>query len=945
MKSILFILPVTTLFLLTNILPVHSQVSEKSGGRISGIVTDKKNNEPLVGATVKIQGSSMGAVADIDGIFLIKNVPAGKYTVEISNLSYNKKIIHDVEVKENETVTLNISLEESASEIETVVITASVNKETTTSLLLFQQKSVTLVDGISSEVIKRSPDKNTSEVLKRISGATIQDNKFAIIRGLSDRYNTYLINEMPLPTTEPDKKAFSFDIFPSGMLDNMLVFKTASPDLPGDFSGGAIQVNTRDIPEQDFLSISIGTGYNTQSTGKAYRTYKGGDKDWLGIDDGTRNFPENFPSSSELKALLTKPETRDEASKIFKNDWAINTVSYSPWAQSYHVSGGKNMSLFRNDLGIIGSLTYSNSRKTIHIERGDFDADTSRLYKYNDVQYKQNTLVGGMLNFAYKIGTGHKISWKNIYTINGEDMVTERNGIQYNLDRYEKATVMQFTSSSLFSSQLSGEHLIPSSKIKIRWGCSANKTHRDIPNLRRLMYTQQLYDTIWYAAVQQGSPSPNYAGMFYSDLYERSYSGNTDVTVPFRLLKQKHNIKIGAFAQNRKRHFDARVFGYVIANPMQFDWNLLTYGQDSIFNPENMGDKGFRLKEATNPSDSYKAQTYVFAGYAMFDNHITKKIRAMWGVRTEQFDLMLSSNTYGGDTVQLDTTYYDILPSLNLVYSVTDISNFRVSFSKTLARPELRELAPFSFFDFNTYSAVVGNHKLVPTQIYNYDVRYEVFPGNSQILSVSVFYKNFNSPIENIAFYGGSGSRSRSYQNVKRATNYGIETEYRLKLNWLDSLFETKCFYNFTFNTNIAIIRSNVDLRGTKGIDTNQIQRPLQGQSPYIINAGLLYVHNQLGTGISILYNKIGRRIFEVGSNGYPDVYEAPRDLLDVQFSQKFFKKKRLEFKFTIADLFNNESVFYQDQNKSRKYEKNKDTKIAGMKYGRNYSFGLAYSF
>lgn len=931
-------------FLIVSLLFTASY-SYSQTGRIQGRIIDKISNESIIGASIQIDGTLLGSVSDLEGYYTISNIPAGKYNVSISYISYKKQQVQNVLIEEGKTQALDAALEEEgAEELTSVEVVAMINRQSMTELISIQQKSAVLSDGISGDAIRKSPDKNTGEVIKRISGASIQDNKFVVIRGLSDRYNTALINGMPLPTTEPDRKAFSFDIFPSAMLDNMVIYKTASPDLPGDFAGGIIQINTRDIPEESYVSFSAGSGYNTQSTFNNFYTYSGGKKDWMGMDDGTRALPSGILPSSEFKEMLSSSDTKYESSKLFSNDWAIIPGVSSPLSQNYQLSFGSHSQFFKNDFGVTGTLLYNNARKMVEINRADFNTDTSRIYSYLDQQYKNNVTSGAMLNFAYKIGENNKFSFKNMLSINAEDMVVERNGFDNENQRYVNATSMQFTSNKLFTSQFTGDHFIPKGNIKIKWGGEFSNIYRDVPDLRRMYYTENVGDTVFYAYVPVGAPSPNYAGKYYAALNENLYAANGDITIPFTIKKAKQSVKIGASELIKYRTFDSRVFGYVISNPGLFDWNLLTYGQDSIFDMANISSNGFQLKESTNPSDSYEANSHLFSSFVMFDNKLFKKLRVVWGLRFEKFNQQLNSVTYGGDTVQIDTTYNDILPSLNFTYSLTEKSNLRFSASRTVARPEFRELAPFSFYDFNTSSSVYGNDTLVRTNITNLDVRYEIYPGRNQLFSITAFYKDFQNPIEQIVdASSGAGSRIFTYQNVSQAHNYGIELEYRIKLSLIDSIIHWKQWDNLTWFTNFSYIYSKVDLSHVASAIGEQEARALQGQSPYIINTGLQYTEPDLGFSISLLYNRIGRRIAQVGSNGYLDIYEAPRSLFDIQLSKRIFKNG--EIKFTASDILNQAIIFYQDQNGSGKYENGTDTQITNMKLGSTFSMALSYKF
>lgn len=923
-------------------------------GSISGKVADGSTGEMIPGAKVSIDGMSKGAMTDLDGMFSIQQIPVGTYSITISYYQYNSKIITDIVVKKDEVTNVNASIDKVVTEIGPITVKVTVNKESNTNLLQLQKNAASTIDGISSETIKKSPDRAASDVLKRVSGASVQDNKFVVIRGLNDRYNTAMINGLPLPSTEADRKAFSFDIFPSNMLDNMLIYKTASPDLPGDFAGGVIQINTKDIPEKDYISATIGTGMNTQSTFKEYTNYPGSKNDWIGYGIGDRSMPSDIPTTTDLKELLYNTETRFEYSTIFENDWALNNQQSSPLNQSYQLAFAKSIKQKENNFGVTGGLNYNYNRRFFDVTRRDFNTDSSRLFDYNDKTYRENVMLGAMLNFAAKLGDHSKISFKNMYSNMSEDAVIMRDGRNFDADQIIAATAMQYTSNRLFSSQLNGEHLMTKHKLKLRWGLNYSNTQTTVPNLKRMLYYKNgtpqgtLADSVFTAYVPFGVPTPDYAGRFFSDLNENLYAALAELGIPFNLIKGKSGFegttKIGYAGSIKDRTFDARVFGYAINSPAQFDYDLLYLPQNEIFADENISAQGFKLGETTNPSDSYTAGSSLHAGYVMTDQKLGAKFRAVYGLRVEQFNQQLNSNTYGGDSISINNSNLSYLPSINFTFSPGTRSNLRFAASKTVARPDFRELAPFSFYDFNTSSAVVGNDTLLSTDIINLDLRYEFFPGNGQLISASVFYKDFSNPIENTVFFGGSGSRTYTYQNVTDAVDYGIEVEWRTKLSGLDSLFNTKLFDNFTFFTNLTYVKSEVDLSNVATAVTEEEQfRPMQGQSPYLINSGLMYQNEDLGLGVNIMYNRIGRRIAFVGTNGYQDIYENPRNVFDLQISKRVFKKG--EIKFNASDIFNNYHVFYQDFNRSGKYEADEDKQITGIKYGVNLSISFAYKF
>ncbi|MGZ5245436.1 MAG: carboxypeptidase regulatory-like domain-containing protein, partial [Bacteroidia bacterium] len=398
-------------------------------GKLNGTVKDNVKGEPLFGITVMLEDASRGAKTDFEGKYSLDKLTAGTYTFVFTGMGYNKKTVTNVKIESGKTTNLDIALEEFSVEGKTVVITGSYKKESDMSLVMQRKTASQISDGISAEQIKKSPDNTTSDVMKRVPGASIQDNKFAIIRGLNDRYNQGFINGAPLPSTESDRKAFSFDIFPSNMIDNMVILKTATPDLPADFAGGVIIINTKDIPQDNFFTISAGTSYNTLTTFKPSLTYNTGKLNALGMDDGIRALPENLPSTEMYNKSTAKEQVA--YSKIFQNTWQVNRISSTLPGTSFQLAGGRHFKIKKNELGLIASLSHNNSYRNNQVERRDYISpkdDNIRRYNYIDSLYKHEVLMGGMLNLAFKTEKS-KFSFKNIVTVNSEDQVSYRTGV------------------------------------------------------------------------------------------------------------------------------------------------------------------------------------------------------------------------------------------------------------------------------------------------------------------------------------------------------------------------------------------------------------------------------------------------------------------------------------------------------------------------------------
>lgn len=946
------------------ILIVCATIANAQTGRIIGKVIDAKTNETLIGATVVIEGTTNGVTTDVEGNFSFKGLKTGTYTIAISYISYTTKKFEGIAVTDKEVTNLNVLLEESTSQTLTeVVIKAEMNKENTNTLLVVQKNSATVSDGISAEGIKKTPDKNTSDVLKRISGASIQDNKFAIIRGLGDRYNAAYINGTPLPSSESDKKAFAFDIFPANMLDNLVILKTATPDMPGEFAGGIINITTKSIPEKNFQSISLGSSYNTVSTGKDFKTYAGGKYDWLGIDDGTRAIASEIVSTKEY--ALLKTDAKADMAKYMTPSWKIETTKALP-ALSLQYSLGRNFKVFKKDFGVLFAYTYQNNfnaNKTIRREFEEQALGVIQKTELNDSVYTQTILNSALLNFACNLNENNQLGFKNMYSINADDKVTIRKGVR-EMDsdpkQWEKSSNRSFTQNKLYTGQIEGTHFIPKAKIKMKWIGGYSDVNRSVPNQRRMVYQKSSLlegDTIekYLAVVQNNGTIPTAAGnMFWSNTTEKIYSGKYEFSIPVTIQKVKTDFKVGGMSQLREREFSARNFGfsrYKKNTPTKaaFDNSLLLLSEDSIFAANHLGlmsngKGGFKLEEATKVSDSYQAKSILHAGFAMFDTRFLTKFRIVGGVRVESYQQQFNYVEFGSNLEkQIDTTVIDLLPSVNFIYSITDKMNVRASYYRTVSRPEFRELAPFAFYNFQYDNILSGNTNLQRAIIDNMDLRYEIFPGAGQVFSVSGFYKSFTNPIELIMRTGTSGAAEMYYTNVAKATNYGAEFEYRIKLSGFCKHDSNIVLSNTTLFTNASFIKSKVDVSAINGQSTST--RALQGQSPFIINAGVQYLHPTQDWSINASYNVVGPRIFIVGNVQEPDVYENSRHVIDLQAAKTF--KKKLEIKFNVKDILAQNQLFYQNvgDSKNRGYDKATDNRWQETYFGRTFSIAISLKF
>ena len=897
-------------------------------------------NEPVAGATISIEGITNPVIADVEGRFSIQLQPGKKYILTISSIGYGTKTITDVEVGSNLDNNIDIVLEPEAKTGEAVVVRTTRRQESTNALLSFQKNNTALSSGLAADFIRRTPDKNTGEVLKRVSGASIQDNRFVVVRGLSDRYNQATINNAQLPSTEPDKKAFSFDVLPSTLIDNIVINKTATPDLTGEFAGGLVQVNTKDIPSNNILSVGVSFGFNTQSALKDFQSNPRNNTDWLGFDNHTRSIPRGFPTTGQYRALGVNSagvQMQIDYSKLFRSDvYNVETNKALP-TQTYNITWGA-VKKFKNDasFGSIISVIYRNSMLKYNVERRLHQDDGDMLVQLFDVQNKYSVNAGAIANFTYVKGK-HKISFKNLFNQLFEENFYTRGGTSFDrLQDYDFYSSV-LNQRSLYSGQLEGEHQLTKNGIKLKWNGNASYNWKIQPDLRTQSYFKSSGTNDPYEYNDDDTRR------FDSDLKDYGYGANGSVLFPFSLNKEKQSFKIGGSTLIRVRDFRSRIFRYIPADVSQFDPSKRLLPQEQIFQDQNIGFDGFVIEDFTNNQDKYFGVSALNGMYGMFDNKFGNKIRLVWGVRVENFQQVLTSRDVTNKRIVVNTEKWDVLPSFNFTLSPNTKNNIRVSGSRTVSRPEFREIAPFSFFDYEVNYAVNGNPDLKRGSIINGDVRYEYYPKGGEAITVGFFYKYFNDPIE-LRLNPSSVLDRRNYQfgNADKAYTAGAEIEVRKELDFMGSAWE-----DLNIFANLTYIKSEVTLASTSGSGTaTTADRPLQGQSPYLINVGLQYTNSNGKWNGSILYNRIGQRLALVGINdlGFPDVYERPRNQLDFQLAKKILKKKG-EIKLTVSDLLNAEYYFYENIDSKKAYKSNSDRLFYSYKPGTTITVGFTYDF
>ena len=692
----------------------------------------------------------------------------------------------------------------------------SVNKkESNVAVLNIIRNSFVISDGISIEYIKKTPDRTVGDALKRISGVTIQNDKFVLVRGLADRYNLAMLNKTLLPSTEPDRRAFSFDIIPSNLVDNLIVNKSATANLPGDFAGGIIQVSTKEV-SNNFFTLGLGTGYGTVSTLKNFKLVN-----YL-------SFPTSFPSTYAYR-IGSNGDKR-----------AYTKLIASPLAKEFtsipNTNGALSFGIKKNNWNLLFSSVARNSYSLNYIDRQDYQSSTELAYKYKDTLYTNTRSLNGLLNITY-LGV-NRYSLKTLFNNQVEQSYLTRNGD--NFDNVQN--VRSNSSNNIIKTSINTQF---DAKIKT-WDINLghNLMLRDQPDYRVNPITKSLginepYATAWRDTYR-----------FWSIMDENSFNGN--------ISKDFGNIKVGSGYIKRLRNFQARIFRYDAADIMN---------------------------EITNNTDRYTADFDLANGFVMYNKDFGKwKLNT--GLRTEYNLFNVQTADFSGAKVNVNRNYLDPLPSLNLSYNLNK-TKYRFSLSKTLARPEFREVANFAYYDFVRNAQLLGNPNLEKSDIYNLDLKYELYPKSGENISVSLFGKNFIKSIEQIVADGSVPSNLLlTYTNPESAILYGVEIEIRKKINgWFD------------FYTNTSLMNSNV-----KGLN-----RQMQGQSNYVINGGV-NLHKKKET-LNITYNRVGDRISAVGFQGYADIFENSRNVLDIVYLHKINKG---ELKLAISDVFAQPSIYYQ---------------------------------
>lgn len=914
-------------------------------GTITGTVTALENGkvEPQPFANVVIKGTTTGASTDLDGKYLFK-VDPGTYTVVTTMVGY-PAVEKAVSVVADQTVTVDLQLDGSAMEMKAVEVVKEKRTDTEAAVLMDTRKSEQVVNGLGRQQIAKSQDRTAGDVVKRIPGVTIIGDRFIMVRGLADRYNTVLLNDVAAPSMEADKRAFSFDLIPSAALDRILIYKSGAPELPGDFAGGTIKIGTMSVPEKNETRFTFSTSIRPGTTFKDFRQDKTSSTDAFGFDDGSRLMPSDLPST----LIGASPTTAQNVGRSLSNNWASSLSTAMPdgrlglyIARRFGKEGG------RNTYGNLTSIDYSNTRLHYTAKNYNYNAydpelgRSDTIYSYNDEENIQSARVTLMHNWTAMLGKHSRIDFRNLLNQMGDNQTTYRTGRDLEGGNELRNYAFRYRQRTIYSGQLHGSHDI-GEKSKLDWTLGYGKAISKEPDFRRISTRRDLNTgdaNTPFTAYIPLSADPFNAGRSFSDLHEDVYTARVDYE---RTLKESDDhwalkLRGGLYSEYKQRDFSMRWLSYT--KGINFNNDLADLPMETIFSQQNInGQGGFELDEGTNASDKYEANNTLMAGYLGGTAVYAHRWTISGGARMEYNRQVLNSARYSGRNVSVDNMVLAVLPSANVSLAIGEKQQVRVAYSNTLNRPEFRELAPFSYYDFTYNNVLAGNDSLKTAYIHNVEARWELYPELNGIISFGVFYKRFENPIETyfVPGGGGGGTRNFTFGNAVGATSLGAEMEVRRSLKgW----FENGLLSRLGAQVNAAYISTSVDL-GKKAVGQSG-ERPLMGQSPYVVNAGLYYTDVDHKFQCNVLYNVIGPRLFAVGTFGTPDIYEMPRNVVDITLTKGL--GERFEVKLSAQDVLNQRTRLIQDSNEDGSLT-GVDEEVMSFRRGSYFSAGLSYRF
>lgn len=904
----------------------------------------------MIGATVMIQNTSNGTTTDLDGNFELIADP-GKYTLVISFVSYQDIILENVAVTADKTTSLpDIFMKTATEKLKEFVVEATARRTTETALLKMKSKSAAMIDGVSSATFKLAGDGSAAEAAKRVTGVTVEGGKYIYVRGLGDRYTKTSLNGMDIPGLDPDRNSLQMDIFPTSLIDNIIISKNFTAEMPADFTGGLVNIETKAFPDEQFSELSLGLGFTPgMHFNDNYVTSERGNLDWLGIDDGTRALPDRA-RSTRIPTPFSGASSQevDQFLRSFNPNLATETkTSFMDYSLSY--STGDQIKLKQKEgsdkdpykLGYNFAISYNNQTRFYDdVIYGEYQKQidpTKTEMRYatvqNGVQGENNVLVGTMAGLALK-DKFNKFSLTALHLQNAENragnFLIDNDGEAVGQSGYiAYSDNIEFSQRTLSNVILAGEHRTIEDIWLIKWKVSGTYSTLNDPDIRKTAFTARPIDTLFMAGAG-GNPS-----RIWRSLQERNFNARLDFERKYQYRSRTAKLKYGVNQLIKSRDYEILFFD------VQFltNQNWSAVDPNLVMAPENLypnKPNGVYLQSGNNSPNpnQYNSVVSNTAAYVSTELPLTENIKSILGLRAENFiqthtgrdQAFANGDEVNGNNLVNEQVLnsLDLFPSVNFIWALTDNQNLRSAYSKTIARPSFKELSYAQIIDpltnriFNgslfEYTAWDGN--LTETRIDNADLRWEYISNAGETFSISGFFKYFRDPIELVRIPEQQTSTEYQPRNVGTGQVYGIEAEFRKSLSFLsESLKDLTVSGNFTM-VESRIDMTDVEFQARKNYEnegeTIQRTRQMAGQAPYVINAGLTYRNVERGINAGLMYNVKGPTLFIVGAGLFPDIYVDPFHSLNFSVSKSFGEDNRNELDFKVGNILNdNIDQFY----------------------------------
>jgi outer membrane receptor protein involved in Fe transport len=848
-------------------------VAAQETGRIVGRVVDAQTGAGLSNVTIEVEGSAAGTLSGMDGRFIVNNVPAGTVALRVQSIGYGKKVITGLVVRPGSAAEQDVALDQAAVALAAIEVSAAAERGSVNRALDAQRNAAGILNAISAEQIARSPDSDAAAAVQRVSGVTVQDGRYVSVRGLGERYTTTTLNGARIPSPEPERKMVPLDLFPAGLLQQITTSKTFTPNLAGDFSGAQVDIRTREYPGNRLLTVSASQGVNSATTGRILPMAPRAGGERFALAAGPRALP-------EVVRTTTRPQPGTQTNAMvnaMRNSWSAQERRGLP-SSSLGLSLGGTDALLGRDLGYLVSGTYSLADEAnVESRRENVEGDS-----YEGATGRQSVLLGGLLNVSTLLGTHSRVSLNNSYNRSADNEARQEIGFYENHGTNIQIDRLRYVERMVRSHQLQLQHQLTRSQ-RLDWSVSSSAVSRTEPDRSEFVTWLDPATPTWY----------NQEGAFraYGGLTERAVEAVADYRLDLG-AGQRHVLRLGGLYRTTRRN--AYDNGYAIRTrdwaPNDERWQLPA---EEIFDGR-FASNGERLFELGifNAGGNYDADDRIVAGYSMLEWSITPRLAFVGGARVEQSQLEVRYQDVLGTEGIAAPSYTDVLPSAALNYDLTDSQKLRVSASRTLARPEYREMAPICYRAGLGEEQRCGNPELRRTLVQNYDVRWERYPGPGEMLSVSLFAKRFSDPIE-ARYQGRSGTNSLWFQNAKSALNYGVELEAMRNLDVISARLES-----FSAFANVTVMKSEVDT----GVENDE-PRAMTGQAPYVVNGGVTWTAPVSGASATVLFNVVGERIINARPSGQTvlDMVERPRPALDI--SLRFPALRGVSAKLDLKNL------------------------------------------